>query len=298
MKVQHVVFASLLISGIAADAFACSSWCIPDNDTILPAENAVVPANLTGFIVFGFDWMPYLSFDFRVTEVVDGTSIEVPILMKEQTEYRFEEPLKEGSTYRVEWLDTCMVASEDVNISDESPTTVSTTFQVGPAVLFPTTLGTLSADAPTLIHLGDACDSCFCESDVHEVQLHVALSEDAKAWGDLLVLETHVNGALWNPSESKGDFYKSGEASRHELVYLLCNTDRRLTPGPQEIHIEAHIPGGDQIWASNAITVTLDCLPPTSTQVETGTDGCTQSQGYSGWIAFVGFLSLFLRRRR
>lgn len=157
------------------------------------------------------------------------------------------------------------------NASMSAP--VSVTFNVGPAVAMPTTLGTLTLGAqeqvPYAIVPPDSFNgTCGTQAEIASREALLALSEGARPWAQHLLVQLLVDGQPRGFAR-RGDgatvpsrnFYDGPDM----LPYVVCSStpsaSQGLSPGVHRFQYRGAIVGSDTVLLSNEVTGEIVCGP-------------------------------------
>ena len=292
----------------ARPARACSSECWPAQ--LVPTDGATVPANLPAMIWQTVGIVQPTPPPGALSLVrVDAPETPLAITLTELERGRYlvvpAAPLVEGVRYTLRDATTCA----DVR--------ASATFTVGPAAPLPTRLGSLvpGASGVELLEVATAGGSCDVDTRAAYADVAVTLDPEAGPWRDVLLYETWVDGARWQPWRSLGTRPAPGASwtgRGTDRLYATCApdplVDDDLPGGAHAVVLRATVPG-TTIALEAGTSVDLICPDAPDAGVDApwrivdgdpGVDSCagcaSGAPGAAPWL--LALLGLGLRRRR
>jgi hypothetical protein len=266
----------------------------------VPGDGAHVPANLPGLY-----WRPMGSVastagadPAKVTLVPDGGA-PIALTATQLASGDFvlvpAQPLVAGTHYRL----------TDDNICEQ-------TGSPGPDIQFtatagaplPTALGTVSVVDGDIASLDIGTAAGSCSVAVVADRSNIALVPDASAqpWLDVLMYETRVDGALWNPIDNINSTNAPGaswQGRGTDLVYRVCDTNVDLldpgvtSDGTHAVELRATLAGdATTMLATPPAQIDLACTPDAGVDPEPRDMGCSSSSGagLGGVLIALGLL--------
>lgn len=275
------------------------------NVTNFPPEKA--PANLLGGLADYYIESGFQAAHFELHRVDGDEEITVPISLHgiehRGVEWRLEEQLEQGGTYRLRGENECWRIPEEDRRWEHYFETVE------PAPL-PSRLGNLEVEQTFKDNLFVRASFCEPLVVISADQIVIALKprEEVLPWWDLLEFSTYVNGELWTSNSSEATHCEhcrrraigtedSWAVRGTELLFTRCEYDDTRSPpglaeGTYTVKMHGRILGSNLLLMSDSIEVTLSCDDVPSPRFDRKTLADATRPLPSLAIRFLAFLAL------
>jgi hypothetical protein len=290
-------------------------------------ERGTVPASLQNLL-----WIPRQadgsleivdSGDVELRRLDDDEGVVVPVTVWDRIAggilIQPAWPLEAGQSYALRGRNLC----EGTGAFDETATFA--TFDVGPPVPFPGSLGNLVVDGPSetgSLELGDG-ETCSVVVDAVWVDVVLDPTPEAEAWWDALLFETLVDGMPFSPDVIEPAPGESWVGRGWDRLFALCGPEMRGAPpglpeGTHRVRLRATAADGNALIETPEIEIVLDCdagengagpgdgsvdpggVPPGSELPPDTACGCVAAGSGPplGWICILLLLGAWTHSRR